>query len=591
MRTRRFALPALFLLLFMGLLAPGAAAAAAGTTIRADYRATNKPGGLDDNRCSLIEAITEAQTPGTYSGGKTGLKNECRRAGSGQPVTIRLNSRRTYKLTTADNGLTGDLSGLPVITKPLTITGGKGTIVENDASSGESFRFFKVASGGKLTLVSIDFTSVSGLPAIPDDGGAILVQAGGTATLRNSILEHNRAAVRGGAVANFGLMTVEHASTIRFNQAVVSGGIGGAFYNAGMLDIGGEIDIRNNRSASDGGAIYNDTAGSLTFDDEAQLYGNHINTNGSRGAGIYNAGTATVDEAIISKNKGDVNTHPAIKGGGIYNDVGGTMSVRNTIFLYNLDNGIEIASPLTAFTGNCLYDGGTDGFSGGTSFKDDTGTNSNVDGNWWGIASGPSTITPASTPISSDSGDRPLGTANGDVPATFLRDPAPGCPLTTLDKNPSLEPSKPGGSTAPGWKKSLLVKNDRVDCAFAFLGHCSFKLTGTHADKTLSQTIHLSGPDEDYFGFMVSSKADNVPVGAVYRAKVSIFYNKDHSSENYEIAFSGGTHDWEHGAVYFPSTITSTHELFSSLKIVLEYNAPSGTVWFDDVRLIYCPYP
>lgn len=583
LNTRRL-IPALSTItLLLALAVP--AQAATGRTITADPRAAETPGGADDNRCSLIEAVTEAQTPGTFSGGTTGLLNECRVSGSGTPVTIRLTGGKTYTLTAVDHGVAGDASALPAITTAITIVGGRNTIITNVGTDPTTVRFFDVANGGNLTLKSIDFEGRSATTGEPDDGGAVIVRAGGAATLDNVIFDHNTARNRGAVLANFGTTTVTNRSTFRYNQSIGGTGIGGVFYNAGLMDIGGEADIRNNHSDSDGTGVYNDTAGTLTLDDETQLYGNHINTNGSKGAGLYNAGTATVDGAIISKNKGETNT-VHIAGGGIYNAAGGVLSVTNTIFVFNQDNGVEAAADLTAFTNNCLYDG--NGTTGGIGFKSDTGTQ-NVDGNWWGIASGPSTIPLATTPLLSATGDAPSGTVN-DQPS-FLKDPSAGCTITTLTKNPSMEPSRPGRTSAPSWGRVKLGKADMLDCVGAFEDSCAFKITGTGVDKMLTQSIHLKGPDEYYFGLMVSSKADSVPSGAAYKALVTIYYNQDKTSNTYEIHFSPGTHGWEHGAAYFASTINSTHDQFSGLKVVLEYNGASGTVWFDDVRLIYCPYP
>jgi hypothetical protein len=66
--------------------------------------------------------------------------------------TIRLEAG-TYTLTAIDNGSSGNATGLPVITSPLTITGrgAATTSIERDASA-PSFRILRVAAAGTLTL-------------------------------------------------------------------------------------------------------------------------------------------------------------------------------------------------------------------------------------------------------------------------------------------------------------------------------------------------------------------------------------------------------------------------------------------------------
>jgi len=604
MFKRVLILPALFILLSTFMTTGAAQAKLVGRFIYPDFRGANTPGGADDHYCSLWEAITEAQTPGSFSGGTTYPHNQCHPIGSGTPVTVVLQTGRTYTLTQSDHGASNDETALPAITTALTIKAATSTQIVNGGTDLTTFRFFDVESGGNLTLIGGDYNGRPATSGVPDDGGGIVIRSGGTATLDGVIFENNRSNIHGGAVANFGTTTLLDESTFRFNRAIGGSGVGGAFYNAGSatMDLGGETDIRNNRSTASGAGVYNDASGTLTLDDETQLYGNHINNTGNFGAGLYNAGHATVTDAVIAKNKGDQTNHIPVSGGGIYNASGGDISVTNTVFVYNDTYGFENNSTLNSFTGNCLYDGGTDGFSGGTSFRDDTGANPSVDGNWWGIASGPSTIAQTYPPAVTESGDAPSGSANGDVPADFLKDPTSGCPLTQLNKNSSFEPRKTGEAYPPYWGRVRMGKNDKLDCTTAFEDSCSFTVNGgvdvkhNPLDKQLVQSISAKGIDEYYFALTASSKGLNVPLSAVWQATVTIYYyDRGTAPIPYTIKFDPSETapgaGWQHGAVYFASIVTPGKNMFKMLKVTLDYQAASGQVWWDNVRLVWCPYP
>ncbi|MDM4719828.1 hypothetical protein QTQ03_09660 [Micromonospora sp. WMMA1363] len=92
------------------------------------------------------------------------------------------------------------------------------------------------------------------------DGGGLLVERGGSATLVNTTWFLNSAENNGGAVANFGRLDVE-SSTFDNNHA---GSDGGAIFNAGVLDVsgshdgkGGESRITNNTAGKNGGGVAN----------------------------------------------------------------------------------------------------------------------------------------------------------------------------------------------------------------------------------------------------------------------------------------------------------------------------------------------
>ncbi|MBI3246474.1 MAG: hypothetical protein HYZ50_08205 [Deltaproteobacteria bacterium] len=168
---------------------------------------TNVPDINADGQCSLIDAITAANTD-SATGGCT--------AGSGAD-TISLPASSTHVLT-AD---IGGGNGLPVISTEITIAGNNSTIQQDSAAP--SFRLIEVT--GNLTIQD---TTLSG--GIGYRGGCVL--NAGTLTVTNSTISGNTADLSGGGVYNraFGTFTVTN-STISGNMAVVyyGGGVNNNF--------------------------------------------------------------------------------------------------------------------------------------------------------------------------------------------------------------------------------------------------------------------------------------------------------------------------------------------------------------------------
>ncbi|MGR8935311.1 MAG: hypothetical protein ACU837_13105, partial [Gammaproteobacteria bacterium] len=97
---------------------------------------------VDGTNCTLTDAITAANTD-TATGG-------CK-AGNGTD-TLQL-SAATYTLKTIDNNTDGP-NGLPSVTSAITINGATSgsTIRRSGAASTPSFRLFRIAADGQLTL-------------------------------------------------------------------------------------------------------------------------------------------------------------------------------------------------------------------------------------------------------------------------------------------------------------------------------------------------------------------------------------------------------------------------------------------------------
>src|SRR5262249_3681112 len=97
-------------------------------------------------------------------------------------------------------------------------------------------RVFEIAPGAQVSLSDLILTGGDGVASPTssdpndDSGGAILVDSGGTLTVRDSTVSDNSASI-GGGVFNFGTLTVNN-STLFGNSGTV---FGGAVANSGTV--------------------------------------------------------------------------------------------------------------------------------------------------------------------------------------------------------------------------------------------------------------------------------------------------------------------------------------------------------------------
>ncbi len=219
-------------------------------------------------------------------------------------------------------------------------------------NANHSGTIFTIAAGvnviiSNLTLTKVNVTSYSG-----GVGGAISNY--GLLTIKNCTLKDNTAVYVSGAIYNWGTLTIIN-STLQNNTATkfktYSGGHGGAILNDGTLTITNSI-FNDNHADDNGGAIYND--GTLTVTNTT--FKNNTATSWGGGA-ICNYGNLTVTYSTLQNNS-------ASYGGAIYN-------YYNTSIKYSLITGN------TAPTGSAIDSG--------------SGT-VNAEYNWWGSNNNPSGI-------------------------------------------------------------------------------------------------------------------------------------------------------------------------------------------------------
>ena len=306
-----------------------------------------------DDDCSLIEAINEAQMPGSSNG-------DCN-TGSLRPDTIILQTRRFYTLTTVDNTFFN--SGLPPITSQIIINGNESIIKRSVDAGTPAFRIFVVTSGGDLTIYRTTVVNglASGSSLIEKYGGGIFNF--GTVKLTNSAVSDSKADHGGGGIANLGgTVTLDNNSTVAFNESINGGGI----YNSegGLVRLDKSTVSRNRK----GGGIWNGGAGSLVKLDKSTVSGNNdggiynnddgrltnstISGNNSdfSGGGIFNRGTLELTNCTVSDN------NTSASGGGIFNFSGGTVKLTNTI-LADQRSGEDCSGAITSLGYNLDSDG------------------------------------------------------------------------------------------------------------------------------------------------------------------------------------------------------------------------------------------
>ena len=270
----------------------------------------------DDGQCSLREAISAANTDGSFFG--------CFTSGSGHDVIIL--PEGTYSLTIAgvdNNNTAGDLDVLD----DLTIRGGGMAFSVIDAT-GLGDRVLNVPDyATSLTLVGIHVTG--GSPPMGSGGG---IWAEGDLTLVDSLVSGNSAPLYGGGIyaTNSGLGSRLLWSTVVDNQAGLDGGgiyskyldaanstIEGNFagrHGGGIAwtsDSGGHlhrlvnVTVSGNRSGEDGGGLYKDGTGPLELV-STTIVGNEAdqdgNDDGNGGGLLIAAGSVRTSHTILAAN-------------------------------------------------------------------------------------------------------------------------------------------------------------------------------------------------------------------------------------------------------------------------------------------------
>jgi hypothetical protein len=276
-----------------------------------------------NNKCSLREAINNANAGGDTSGG------DCTPGDPGADEIV-LAPGSIYNLpdvahTSADFGL----SGLPAITSTIDLKGSGATIQRSPSllvgsqpcDSSSNFRLFFVDTKGDLTLENVLLRN--GCASFSDGtgaGGAILNI--GAATLMQTRVTGNEASQSGGGIHNDGTLDLL-MSTVSGNEVI--DGAGGGIVNTGKFT-STQSTISWNATPGAGGAMYN--PGTTTMANST-ISGNEAD---GTGGGLQNESDATLTNVTVSANTATRSADSPFPGfgGGIFEN-NGTVTLGNTI--------------------------------------------------------------------------------------------------------------------------------------------------------------------------------------------------------------------------------------------------------------------
>jgi CSLREA domain-containing protein/uncharacterized repeat protein (TIGR01451 family) len=304
----------------LGLLATGGAANAASFTVTTTNDSND--GACTPSLCSLRDAVVAADA-----------------AGGASTISV---SAGTYKLTrpsTASNDPTnGDLDINNNASVTITGAGSGSTIID----ANQIDRAFAVQNGAGLSLsgLTIENGNASSLvPSLGDPGGAIYSD-GALALTADVALRGNFAANGGGAVYS------DHGT-------------------GSSLTLTGATFARNGVATfQDGGAIYDNSPGSMSV--SKSLFRDNYTQSGIGGAlfGGSAAGPMTIDQTTLSDNRS------LSDGGAIYWDDNVSVSITNSSFDGNsgADGGAiydDLSSSMTLSNDSFTHNSATSGSEGG----------------------------------------------------------------------------------------------------------------------------------------------------------------------------------------------------------------------------------
>ena len=225
-----------------------------------------------------------------------------------------------------------------------------------------------IYNSGTFTLTK---STVTGNGCGTNGGG---IYSSGTLTLTKSTVTDNRARLDGGGIYNSGGSITLTNSTLSKNSAGDSSGGGGGIYNnEGTVTVTNGTVSHNvaHGSLSGGGGIYNNE-GTVTLT-KSTIIGN---TAKSYGGGVRNSGTLHLSSSTVSGNRTTLEPggNPIPRGGGIYNESSGTVTIINSTVsgntAYDQGGGIYNENTLTVtystISGNeAAGGGGLFGIGGG----------------------------------------------------------------------------------------------------------------------------------------------------------------------------------------------------------------------------------
>jgi len=327
---------------------------------------TTNPAVIPDGKCSLIEAIENANS------GSTVTHPDCPNAVAGAN-TIQLPANKTITLTTAQGYYYYSDTGLPLISSQITIAG-NGTKIARK-STAPQFRILAVGyPNGNLTLNKV---IISGGSTTASGGG---IYNNNISTLTNkSVVTGNKADAAGGGIFNYGSLTITN-STISKNTAYDGGGL----YSYSTAGFYSSFSISNStisgNTAIYGAGIFNGAGGQGAVNNSSTISANKAKLIydtysysfvGGVGGGVFNAGSLDIANSTITNNSG-------YYGGGAFNDANGELTLDASTVSGNTAKIKTIITHYSSYTYRYFYGGIGGGIDNAGSLSV---TNSAISGN------------------------------------------------------------------------------------------------------------------------------------------------------------------------------------------------------------------
>ena len=322
---------------------------------------------------SVGGAINEGSGYGTVSltaTGNTFTNNSCGTRGGAIYTTTKANI--------SDNEFTGNTAGKNGgAVAVFSSSSGTTDTIKNNTFTNNSVPTTDTTNGGAVVISSgkAEFSQNIYKGNKATWGGAVDVQASGTATLINETMSDNYGKGEGGAIHNNGTMTIT-AGLFENNSTGDDGG--GAICNTGSLTMNSDSSydspgvFRNNTATTFGGAVYSkDQSGSKStkiVSNGMQYENNTAGTSGGAVAVVFK-NSASKYTATLTGNTFTGNTCEGGSGGAVDIESGITGTLSNNTYESN-----------TANRGGALYNGGT------TTLSDEIMESNEVSGNGIGGA-------------------------------------------------------------------------------------------------------------------------------------------------------------------------------------------------------------
>jgi hypothetical protein len=186
-------------------------------------------------------------------------------------------------------------------THPQSVVTISGLTMRNGGGPGDGGGIYNCFATLTLVDTVISGNSVFKAPGLDGYGGAIYNCPGSTLTIVNSTITKN-VAEAGGAICNGGTLTIDNST---FSGNFARKHRGGGIFNYGTLTVNNSTFSGNRVGSGSGGAIHN-----------GELFGIH--------------GRLSLNSSTISRNNAAV-------AGGLFNLVGATVAIQNSIVANNSD--------------------------------------------------------------------------------------------------------------------------------------------------------------------------------------------------------------------------------------------------------------